>query len=86
MIEHSRQRDKAIYTALEQHGYSKEWFFDPAHMDRICITLITHPGDTNETLVYEVDGVRLFAVMSRIYFDPVEMKVNISVKVQHFEK
>lgn len=81
-----RQRDDAIYAALEQHGYSKEWFFAPEHMDRIGITLCTHPGDTNEVLLYEVDGVRLFAVTSRMYFDPRDMRVHISVDVQHFEK
>ena len=87
IIENVRnKRDEAIYAALEHHGYSKEWFFDPAHMDRISITLITHPGDINEILIYEVDGVRLFSVTTSMYFDPKDMRVYKTVKVQHFEK
>ena len=83
--EFNDRRDEAVYAALERCGYSKEWFFDPNHMDRICITLITHPLDLNETLVYSVDGVNLFAVSTYMSFDPKELKVNISVNVTYFE-
>lgn len=82
----NRQRNEAIYAALEHHGYSKEWFFDPNHMDRIEITCISHPGDINEALIYRVDGLSLFTVVSSVHYDSQESKVYISVNVTHFEK
>lgn len=83
--EFNDRRDEAVYAALDKCGYSKEWFFDPNHMDRSSITLVTHPCDLNESLVYSVDGVNLFAVTTYMYFDPKELKVNISVNTTYFE-
>lgn len=79
--------DDAFWSAMEHHGYSKEWCLHPDNKDQIEIITIGQKTDLKQVFIVTIDGFRLFSMTLdvRVNQDYCGSKVIVTVDVEHFK-